>query len=303
MEGDAFFMRNAFCILAHNEPKILEILISILDDDNNDIYVHLDKKSKCFDEKALLDSVKKSNIIFIRRRNIGWGGENMIFAELDLLKEAIKTKHSYYHMLSGVDLPIHPMNEINNFLKKNMGKEFLGVTENWANLDEVKVRYSKYYFAQDYVGKNKSNILYYVSRGVAKLQGKISMIDRSRKTNVKFYGGPVWFSLTEDAVEFMLGKESMIRKTFKNTYCCDEIFVQTILMNSIFAEKIFMKNEGDCYDSCRRYVKFEKESPRTLDIDDYVELNGSEYLFARKFGTQTEKQKKLLDLIKDKCLK
>ena len=302
-KGDFFLMKNAFCILAHNEPEILKILLSILDDTNNDIYIHIDKKSKCFNEKILCDLVKKANIVFIARRNIGWGGENMIFAELDLLKEAAKIPHSYYHMLSGVDLPIRPLSEINEFLKMNMGKEFLGVTPNWANSDEVKTRYTKYYFGQDYIGKNKSNILYYLSRGMAKIQQRIPMIDRTCKIDFQFYGGPVWFSLTQDAIDFLLSKENIIKKVFKNTYCCDEIFVQTILMNSEFADKIYMKMEGDCYDSCRRYVKFDRESPKTLDINDLAQIDSSGFLFARKFGTKTKKQKELLDIIKDKCLK
>ncbi|MFR5148689.1 MAG: hypothetical protein ACLTER_03510 [Ruminococcus sp.] len=71
-------MKNAYCILAHNEPNVLKNLVSLLDDKNNDIYIHLDKKSSCFDEKDITETVKASNIVFIPRRNIGWGGMNMI---------------------------------------------------------------------------------------------------------------------------------------------------------------------------------------------------------------------------------
>ena len=39
-------MRHAYLIIAHNEPEILQMLISALDDARNDIYVHIDKKSK-----------------------------------------------------------------------------------------------------------------------------------------------------------------------------------------------------------------------------------------------------------------
>lgn len=67
-------MKNAYCILAHNEPYILETLISLLDDTDNDIYIHLDKKADCFSENAIAEAAKKSNITFIPRLSVGWGG-------------------------------------------------------------------------------------------------------------------------------------------------------------------------------------------------------------------------------------
>ena len=295
-------MKNAYCILAHNEPDILKILVSLLDDENNDIYIHLDKKASCFDEKNIIDVAKMSKVMFIPRRNIGWGGENMIKAELDLLNIAIKRSHDYYHILSGVDLPLCSVRKMNEFFEKNAGKEFIGISKNWADSDIVKMRYSKYYFLQDYIGKNKKNPLYYISRLFARIQSKINSIDRSNKYNMKFYGGPVWFSITEDSAKWIVSRSDFIKKIFKNTYCCDEIFSQTILMNSPFAGNIYKYSVDNCYESCRRYVRFEAESPKTLDIEDYNQLMNSNYLFARKFGTITESQRELIKKIKEKCM-
>lgn len=36
-------MKHAFLIIAHNELRILNILLNMLDDSRNDIYLHLDK--------------------------------------------------------------------------------------------------------------------------------------------------------------------------------------------------------------------------------------------------------------------
>lgn len=226
----------------------------------------------------------------------------MILAELSLLSEAIKTHHDYYHILSGTDMPIVPMKQLNKFLSDNYGKEFLGVTPKWAELDAVKIRYSKFYFFQDIIGKNKSNPLYYVSRALAKMQESAPFINRVRNVDMKFYGGPVWFSITEEATRYLLSRQRKIEELFHHTYCCDEIFAQTILMNSDFSKKIYKYTEGNCYDSCRRYAKFEKESPKTLDADDYEEICNSGLLFARKFGTQTDKQRRLVYAVKEKCL-
>lgn len=39
-------MKHAYCIIAHNEPIILQKLIEAIDDDRNDIYLLIDKKNR-----------------------------------------------------------------------------------------------------------------------------------------------------------------------------------------------------------------------------------------------------------------
>ena len=38
-------MKHAYCILAHNNWSQLQLLLNNLDDDRNDIYLHVDLKS------------------------------------------------------------------------------------------------------------------------------------------------------------------------------------------------------------------------------------------------------------------
>ncbi len=38
--------KHAYCIIAHNNFNQLQILIDMLDDARNDIFVHIDKKVK-----------------------------------------------------------------------------------------------------------------------------------------------------------------------------------------------------------------------------------------------------------------
>ncbi len=37
------YLRHAYLILAHNEPKILQTLVEMIDDERDDIYIHIDK--------------------------------------------------------------------------------------------------------------------------------------------------------------------------------------------------------------------------------------------------------------------
>ena len=38
-------MKHAFLIIAHNEPGVLAALLQQLDDERNDIYLHIDARS------------------------------------------------------------------------------------------------------------------------------------------------------------------------------------------------------------------------------------------------------------------
>lgn len=35
--------RHAYCIIVHNNPDQLNILVDLIDDERNDIYIHVDK--------------------------------------------------------------------------------------------------------------------------------------------------------------------------------------------------------------------------------------------------------------------
>ena len=41
--------KHAFLIMAHNQFDLLEMLIKLLDDPRNDIYLHIDQKVEDFD--------------------------------------------------------------------------------------------------------------------------------------------------------------------------------------------------------------------------------------------------------------
>ena len=49
-------MKHAFLIIAHNEYPILEVLLSMLDDERNDIYLHISTNEQWAYIKKLKDS-------------------------------------------------------------------------------------------------------------------------------------------------------------------------------------------------------------------------------------------------------
>lgn len=98
--------RHAYLIICHNNFKILQMLLSAIDDDRNDIYIHVDKKTVDVPFEDIRSTVCHSPLTFIERTFVNWGGYSQINVELALLSEATKTPHAYYHLISGVDFPL-----------------------------------------------------------------------------------------------------------------------------------------------------------------------------------------------------
>lgn len=111
--------RHAYLIICHNNFKILQMLLSAIDDDRNDIYIHVDKKTVDVPFEDIRSTVCHSPLTFIERTFVNWGGYSQINVELALLSEATKTPHAYYHLISGVDFPLKSQADIHQFFDDN----------------------------------------------------------------------------------------------------------------------------------------------------------------------------------------
>ena len=111
-----------------------------------------------------------------------------------------------------------------------------------------------------------------------------------------FYYGAQWFSITDDLARYIISKEKFIWKHFKDTSCCDELFLQTIVYNSDFYKNLYLY-EDDNYGQIMRYIDWKRGEPYTFTKEDYDLLMNSNMFFARKFSTSTEERKQIVDEI------
>lgn len=146
--------KHAYLIIEHKDNFVLETLIELLDDSRNDIFIHIDKKTKNFNFEKYKNKVKFSKIYFIPRIKVYWGGFSQIMAEINLLKFSFNKgrNYRYYHLLSGVDLPLKNQNEIHDFFKQYDGREFIGISK---EKKEFKERMELYYFERLKTRTNK----------------------------------------------------------------------------------------------------------------------------------------------------
>lgn len=273
--------KHAYLIVAHNEWNILKKLIKLLDYEENDIYIHIDIKAKKLNKKELLECVKYASIEFVPSLSIGWGGESQIKCELLLLKTATKLYHDYYHLISGVDLPIKSHKETMDFFKNNFGKEFIEF-DNKYDYKKIEYRVRYYHLLQDVVGKRKDSmgkILYIIERIIVKLQ-KIIKLNRVTALNKEFYKGTNWFSITHNLASYIVENAENIRKDYRYTYCADEIFLHTIVKSSPFDDNVV--------NDCLRYIDWDRGQPYIFTEEDYELLMNSNKFWARKFSEKID---------------
>ena len=294
--------KHAYLIMAHNEFTILEKLLKLLDNENNDIYLHIDKKVKNFDFNYFKKLIKKSNLIFTKRLDVRWGSYKQIACEYLLFRMASQKKYAYYHLLSGTDMPLTNQKTVHDFFDKNKGKEFV-CFDNHQNISESAIERVKYYHLFVNLARSKNKLLCKFFQVFhfhsIKFQKKLK-INRLKKVNYTFRKGANWVSVTDEFVKYLLSKEKEVKKIFKYSYCADELFVQTILYNSKFYKNVYSIKNDD-YLGIKRYIDWKRGEPYTFTIDDYDLLINSDCFWARKFSSK--KDKEIINKIYEKVVK
>lgn len=279
--------RHAYLIIAHNQFELLIMLLKCLDHPQHNFYIHIDEKVENFDSKLFDGAVRHSKIIFTPRVNVAWGGFSMIEAELTLLKAAINGEYDYYHLLSGVDLPLRSAQELCDFFAKNQGKEFIHYSSPEYCRSENTIRRLRYHhYLQERVGRSRGMGIF-AERCLLKAQ-KLLGVNRLRGQSFEVKCGAQWFSITHDLANYVLTQEEWIRKVFRNSFCADEVFLQTIVWNSDFRKNLYLPNDNSDYRSCLRYVDWNRGNPYVFRLEDYHTLISSDFLFARKFDIEKD---------------
>lgn len=293
-------MKHAFLIIAHNNWWQLKKLIECLDSDTHDIYVHIDKKSKDFDEDYFRNSATKSSLKFYREFEVYWGGFSQVQVEMLLLKQAYENGYDYYHIISGADLPLKNNEEIDSFFEKNKGKEFILYDEDALKGNPEISRRAKYYhFLQNYrrrfAEKWKNNFFTFCERVSLVLQ-IIFGVNRVKNLDWQIKYGSNWVSITDELVKVILVNEEKITNVFSYTNCADELFIQTIAFNCGFKDYIFQPADKQVANlRCIDWSRGKNGNPYTYrlkDIDMLIpEMGGRENLnlFARKFSETIDK--------------
>ena len=270
-------MNMAIIMQCHRNPEQINKIIDFFDDNEIDIYIHIDKKSNI---KKYIKKNKNVNILN-NSEDVRWGQYSQVKATLNLIRSVneSKKKYKYIHFISGQDYPIKSLKYIKDFFEKSK-VQYIQYYE-FPNCELVKEGHDRYevYYPQWMIDRPKS-IIKKIIRVVYRefvLRSKILKRDISKMP--KFYGGSSWFSITGDCAEYILkfiDENKEINKFFRNSIYSDEMFFQTIILNSKYKKDVVNDN--------LRYIDWSegKESPKSLGKEDIDCAINTSNIFARK---------------------
>lgn len=284
---------QAILMIAHKDIEQVIELSKILKR-NFKVYIHVDAKCKISGTQEKILSEMGTHLF--QTVNVKWGGWGIAEAARILFREALKDKEiTYFHVISGQDYPVVPVEEIYNFYENNdiiyMQCE---PAEGSVKSGESQVLWQKYYF--DYDRINRRTTFGKLYHRYSLIKQTLLRVDKFKELGVdlKLYQGANWMDVPRDAVEYFMeyfDEHENVQKLFMTGYCPDEFWIQTILKNSRFESRI----DGNIH----RYVKWEKQYdnyPAVLDEREFPKIKDKNYQFARKFDLQHSMTlKKMID--------
>jgi len=264
----------AYLIMGHKDPGQILHLIETLRDSAAFFVIHIDRRAGDDVFKPLRDyAATHSEVLLTRRIRCYWGGFGIANAMIECVKAAAQSgRHfDYAILLSGQDYPIKNAAQIDEFLTRNRGSEFIESFQlNKPN------RWSQH--GGPYQAMNRVRFwTFFVRSRPFHLR-----IPRKFPFNWEPFGGSQWWGLSRECIlyidEFLRSNRAVVRY-FKHVFIPDESLFQSILGNSKFRDRIVNDD--------LRHIDWERPNPnypRTVDMEDYEILSASPKLFARKFS-------------------
>ncbi|MBW4591994.1 MAG: beta-1,6-N-acetylglucosaminyltransferase [Brasilonema angustatum HA4187-MV1] len=296
-------MRIAYIILAHKYPEQLVRLISKLNTDDVSFFIHIDKKTDKKIYHQVLTQLKDfPNVSFIKRYNSEWGSFDIVRASLEGIKSIVETGtyFDYVIHLSGQDYLIKSNEQIKKFFQENKGREWIEYfplpCSKWEDEDGGLARVENWYIPwwkeEYFLIPKKRDFESPINSLLNSLL--ILLLPKRPKLPEGFdlYGGSQFWCLTGESIKWIndfIKQNPKFVNRFNYTYCTDELFYQTLLLNSPFQGKII--------NASLTYLEWPINAwhPKIFSKNDFEKIRESEKLFARKFDMT--KDPDILDMI------
>ena len=269
----------AYLILAHRYPNQFKKLFTAIYNPNNYYLIHIDKKSGSKLLKEIQDFIAKyPNAAILKSENTLWGGYSLVNAELRGIEKLLKMglNWDFFINLSAQDFPIKPQKYIHEFLKNNMGTDFIKIS------NQRNIRPNTLHRIENYVTESHDKIIVEPT------------IKRKFLKNVIPYIGNQWMILSRKFCEFVSYSPEIdkFKDFYKNTLIADEGFFQTVIMNTSYKSTIVNDDKRAIDWIPMGTIKLR---PRDFTSKDITYLMESNNLFARKFDETVDEN--ILDIL------
>jgi hypothetical protein len=263
-------MRQVILIHAHKDLEQLNALVGQLVDDEFLIYVNVDAKS-AIDVAALHPAAQ-----LVRPRiEIRWGEFSQVEATLHSMRQIVGQAGEFDKLVfvSAQDFPLLPNRRL---------KQELAALAGFELLDCVRVGPQGWPCAEryQYFHRSDGGALTLLARRAANRLMRVGGLRRGMVNGWQPWGGSSWWSISRDCASMivrLVGADPAIARFFRTVACPDELFFQTVVMNSPFRERVLFDNF--------RYIEWTSagaRNPKVLDAGDFDRLRASGAHFCRK---------------------
>lgn len=256
----------AYLILVHRYLGQFKRLFRALYHPVNYYLVHVDKRSGVGLQTEIQDFLSSfANASLLKSQSILWGGYSMVDAELRGIEELLKisSEWEFFINLSAQDFPLKSQTHIQDFLSRNIGRDFIKVA------NQRKIRPDTLYRIENYCIEFSKRILR-------------TPIKRPYLRGVTPYIGNQWLILSRKFCEYICYSPEVKRfkRFYRHTFIPDEGFFQTVIMNTNY--------KGTIVNDDKRTIVWVpigtiKLRPKDFISKDAEFLLASQGLFARKF--------------------
>lgn len=284
-------MKIVHLINAHKNLPQLERLVARLSHDNAVFFIHLDRKVADAEVAGVTAATARYNVHFVTERvAVGWGGFSQVEAILNGLREVLQSgiEFDYLNFLSGQDYPLQCNDSLLQFLEESRGSEFMEYCElSRYGFGTELYRYEKYHLTE------KILVSCTLRRWIERFLNRALPV-RTAPLGYQVYAGSSWWTITAHCARYIrdfLERNSEYARFFATTRSADEMFFQTIVMNSPFREQVLNRN--------LHYLDWSEHgrSPKSLTGEDFLPMLASGRFFARKFDMETDAT--VLDMLDD----
>lgn len=283
-------MSIAYIISAYKQPAQLMRLVDRLNEHDTFFVIHIDARSTPDFSAVISRLLRYPNVVFMPARRFRYRSFDHVWISLSGISLLISHNIVFEHvaLLTGQDYPIKPLSYIRSFLLRHRGKSFLRSFP----LPDVK-------WLHGGLNRYRSWHFFILNRHLELPKyGEGNRYKRDFPRGFQPYGGSGYWFLARNAAEYVFtfwqSHPDFVR-FFRFVDVPDEIFFQTILMNSPLRDSII--------DMDPRYIDWDKPGvshPAILTEDDFDRFSDVEYIFARKFDIAVDER--VLNLIDERIL-
>ena len=263
-------MKQVILIHAHKDLDQLNALVGLLAHDDLIIVVNVDAKSAL--DVTRIDPRARQ----VRQRiAVHWGDWSQVRATLNSLAEIVEAVPVFDKVvfISAQDFPLLSNEALMTALAAARGSELLECApvgpDGWA----CQERYQYFYWPRG--GR------------AARLAGKALLrtmralgLRRTMADDMRPYGGSCWWALSRPCIEMILQRiqaQPSLETYFRTVACPDEMFFQTLVMDSPFGARVVSNNF--------RFIRWPDSgarNPKILDTGDFDDIARSGAHFCRK---------------------